>query len=163
MFRKLVGTHREFILSIVRLVVGVIFFYHGAQKMLGWFGGMGFVRQTAAFEARMHFPAVIAVLPTLAEFFGGLGLIVGFLTRIAAFGLFCDMIVAMALVTGPNGLSMNWSGRQAGEGIEFSLMAVAIMLLFMVRGGGALSLDYLLQGSGSPRSTVPAPLEKVRT
>ncbi len=162
MFRKLVATHREFILSIVRLVVGVIFFYHGAQKMLGWFGGLGFTRQMAAFEAR-HFPAAVAILPIFAEFFGGLGLILGFLTRIAAFGLFCDMIAAMVLVTGPNGFSMNWSGRQAGEGIEFSLMAVAIMLLFMVRGGGALSLDYLLQGSGSSRSAVATPVESIRS
>lgn len=153
MFRRLFGTNRDFILSIARLVIGVVFFYHGAQKMLGWWGGLGFSRQLVAFETRQHFPAVIAILPILAEFFGGLGLIVGFLTRLAAFGLFCDMCAAIYLVTGPNGFSMNWSGKQPGEGYEFSLMALAVMLLFMARGGGALSLDYLVQmaaGGGPP-------------
>src|SRR5438552_11165566 len=98
MIRKLITTDNDASTTILRLVLGVVFFAHGAQKMLGWFGGYGFTGTMGFFTGAMHIPALFAFLAIAAEFFGGLGLIFGFLTRIAAFGIFCNMIVAIAMV-----------------------------------------------------------------
>ena len=72
---------------------------------------------------------------------GGLALIFGFMTRIAALGIAVDMIVAIFLVHLPNGLFMNWYGNQKGEGFEYHLLAVAIALTLVIAGGGILSID----------------------
>jgi putative oxidoreductase len=80
-------------------------------------------------------------LAIAAEFFGGLGLIVGFLTRIAAFGIAVNMLVAIATVHGPFGFFMNWSGTQKGEGYEYHLLALAVTAFLMIRGAGAFSVD----------------------
>jgi putative oxidoreductase len=146
-FRKLFSTGSDVSLTVLRLALGVVFFAHGAQKMLGWFGGAGFSRTMAAMTGFMHIPAPLAVLPILAEFFGGLGLLLGLLTRIAAFGLLCDMVVAVFLVHLQNGFFMNWGGRQKGEGFEFHILAVAMLLVTMIRGAGAASLDRFLVDS----------------
>jgi putative oxidoreductase len=144
MTRKLFATDNDFATTIVRLVLGIVFFAHGAQKMLGWFGGYGFHATMGAFTQAMHIPAAFAFLAIVAEFFGGLGLIVGFLTRIAAFGIFSEMLVAIAMVHHNFGLFMNWSGTQKGEGFEYHLLVIAISLLLMIRGAGAASVDRLL-------------------
>ena len=73
--------------SILRLVLGIVFFAHGAQKMFGWFGGPGFSGTIGFFTSMMHIPAPLASMEIATEFFGGIGLILGFLTRIAAFGI----------------------------------------------------------------------------
>lgn len=146
-FRKLFSTGSDVSLTVLRLALGVVFFAHGAQKMLGWFGGAGFSRTMAGMTGFMHIPAPLAVLPILAEFFGGLGLLLGLLTRIAAFGLLCDMVVAVFLVHLQNGFFMNWGGRQKGEGFEFHILAVAMLLVTMIRGAGAASLDRFLMNS----------------
>jgi putative oxidoreductase len=129
---------------VVRLIVGVVFFAHGAQKMLGWFGGYGFKGTMGCFTQQMHIPVVFAFLAICAEFFGGLGLIVGLLSRIAAFGIICNMIVAVMTVHLANGLFMNWTGQQKGEGFEFHLLALALLLVVLVKGAGALSIDHAL-------------------
>jgi putative oxidoreductase len=126
---------------ILRSVLGVIFFAHGAQKMLGWFGGFGFSGAMGYFTGTMHIPAVFAFLAIAAEFFGGLGLILGFLTRIAASGIAVNMIVAIATVHSEFGFFMNWTGTQKGEGIEYHLLVLAITAFLIVRGAGAFSLD----------------------
>ena len=100
----------------------------------------------AGFE-RSHIPAVFAFLAIMAEFLGGLGLILGALTRIAAFGLAANMIVAVYMVHWRNGLFMNWSGQQKGEGFEFHILAVAMAVVLMARGGGAASVDRALAKS----------------
>src|SRR5439155_8759129 len=92
MFRKFTATDDDIATTILRLVLGVIFFAHGAQKMLGWFGGYGFTGTMGFFTGILHIPAVFAVLAIAAEFFGGLGLIFGLLTRVASVGVFCNMI-----------------------------------------------------------------------
>src|SRR5262249_1288808 len=74
MFRKLISTSDDYGITIARLVLGVVFFAHGAQKMLGWFGGYGFTGTMNFFTQMMHIPAVFAFLAICAEFFGGLGL-----------------------------------------------------------------------------------------
>src|SRR5947209_4894305 len=96
MVRKLFATDDNTATAILRLVVGVVFFAHGAQKLLGWFGGYGFSGTMGFFTGPMHIPAPLAFLAIAAEFFGGLGLILGFLTRIAAFGIAVNMVVAIA-------------------------------------------------------------------
>ena len=126
---------------IVRVTLGVVMFPHGAQKLLGWFGGPGFGVAMAGFTDQMHIPAALALLVIIAESFGALGLILGFLTRIAAFGLLCDMIGAVAMVHGKNGLFMNWAGKQAGEGFEYHLLVIAISLAIMIEGAGRWSVD----------------------
>jgi putative oxidoreductase len=144
MFQRIVNTRNDFALTIVRLVMGVVFFAHGAQKLLGWFGGYGFSGTMGFFTHQMGIPAPFAVLAICAEFFGGLGLIVGFLGRIAAFGIMCNMLVAVVMVHKQNGLFMNWAGNQKGEGIEYHLLALAIGLLILIKGSGALSADRTL-------------------
>ena len=144
MIRKLIGTDNDSATSILRLVLGVIFFAHGAQKLLGWFGGYGFTGTMSFFTGIMHIPALFAFLAIAAEFFGGLGLIFGFLTRIAAFGIFSNMVVAVAMVHRHFGFFVNWTGAQKGEGYEYHLLVLAITGFLMIRGAGAASVDRML-------------------
>ena len=143
MFQRIINTNNDFTVAILRLLVGAVFFAHGAQKMLGWFGGFGFTG-TMGFFTHMGIPAPFAFLAIAAEFFGGLGLIVGFLARIGAFGIIGNMVVAVMMVHRQNGLFMNWSGNQKGEGFEFHILAVALLWLIVVKGSGALSVDRFL-------------------
>jgi putative oxidoreductase len=144
MIRKLIGTDNDAATTILRWVLGVSFFVHGAQKLLGWFGGYGFTATMGFFTGVMHIPAVFALLAIAAEFFGGLGLIFGLLTRVAAFGIFANMVVAVAMVHRQFGFFMNWTGTQKGEGYEYHLLVLAITAFLMIRGAGAASVDRLL-------------------
>ena len=146
MLRKILGTTDEWTLTLLRLVMGVIFFAHGAQKALGWFGGYGFSGTMGFFTNMMHIPAPFAFLAICAEFLGGLGLILGALGRIAAFGILCNMIVAVFMVHGQNGFFMNWTGQQKGEGFEYHLLAMAIAVVLIAKGSGAFSVDRALSG-----------------
>ena len=142
MFGRIMRTDpHNFALAIPRLVMGIVFFAHGAQKMLGWYGGYGFSGTMGFFTHSMEIPAPLAFLAICAEFFGGLGLIIGFLSRIAAFGIACNMLVAVTMVHHHFGLFMNWAGNQKGEGFEFHLLAIAIAIAIMVAGAGAFSID----------------------
>ena len=154
MIRKLIATDNDAATTILRLVLGVIFFAHGAQKMLGWFGGYGFSTTMGFFTNVMHIPALFAFLAIAAEFFGGLGLIVGFLTRIAALGIFSNMVVAIALVHHQFGLFMNWAGTQKGEGYEYHLLVLAIAAFLMIRGAGAASIDRVLSSRAKSSAKV---------
>ena len=146
MFRKLVSTSNDFTLTIVRLVLGVTFFMHGAQKMLGWFGGYGFHGTMGFFTQQVGIPAPLAFLAICAEFFGGLGLLVGLLSRIAALGIMVNMLVAIATVHHVNGFFMNWTGQQKGEGFEFHLLAIALAIVVLIKGSGAVSIDRAIAG-----------------
>ena len=152
MFRKLIATDNDIATTILRLVVGVVFFAHGAQKMLGWYGGYGFSGTMGFFTGMMHIPAPFAFLAIAAEFFGGLGLIFGLLTRVAAFGIFCNMAVAVAMVHHNFGLFMNWTGAQKGEGYEYHLLVLAMMVFLMIRGAGTASVDRLLSSRTSDKT-----------
>ena len=160
MVRRLIATDNDSATTILRLVLGIVFFAHGAQKVLGWFGGYGFRGTMGFFTGAMHIPALFAFLAIAAEFFGGLGLIFGFLTRIAAFGIFSNMIVAVAMVHHNFGFFMNWTGAQKGEGYEYHLLVLAITAFLMVRGAGAASLDRLLSSSAGEKIQVQAALSK---
>lgn len=144
MFRNLISTSDDWTLTLLRLFMGVVFFAHGAQKALGWFGGYGFSGTMGFFTNMMHIPAPFAFLAICAEFLGGIGLILGALGRVAAFGIACNMLVAVLMVHSKIGFFMNWGGQQKGEGFEYHLLAIAIAIVLMVKGSGALSIDRAL-------------------
>lgn len=126
---------------VLRLTLGAVFLPHGAQKVLGWFGGYGFSATMGFFTGHMHIPAFFAFLAIAAEFAGAIGLILGLFTRVAALGIASVMAVAIVTVHYANGFFMNWSGTQKGEGFEYHLLALGIALALMIRGGGKWSAD----------------------
>jgi putative oxidoreductase len=126
---------------IARLTLGLVMFPHGAQKALGWFGGYGYTGTMGFFTGMMHIPPALAFLAIMAEFLGSLGLIVGLFSRIAAFGIAVNMVVAILTVHAANGFFMNWYGKQSGEGFEYHLLAIGLALIVLIQGGGSLSLD----------------------
>jgi len=121
-------------------------FPHGAQHLLGWFGGHGFAGTMGYFQS-FHVPAPLAFLVIIAESFGSLALITGLLSRLSAFGIAAIMLVAIATTHLSNGFFMNWFGAQKGEGFEYHLLALGLAAIVLLRGGGALSLDGLLTRS----------------
>ena len=147
--KKLLATTNDATLTLMRLILGMVFFAHGAQKVLGWFGGFGFSGPMNFFTSALHIPAPFAFLAMMAEFLGGLGLILGLLTRIAAFGIAVNMVVAVLMVHLHNGLFMNWFGNQKGEGWEYHLLAITLAIAIMVRGAGAFSVDGALAAKPS--------------
>jgi putative oxidoreductase len=156
MFKWLLQTEDSWALTIVRLTLGIVYFPHGAQKMLGWFGGRGFGPTVHGFEQLYHIPLAFAALAVFAEFFGSIGLILGCLTRIAAFGIAVDMMVAIHDVTWPNGFFMNWGGKQHGEGIEFQLLVIGMGIGLMIAGAGAFSVDRWLARQTGVTVATPA-------
>jgi len=153
MTRRILATDDSTATAILRLVLGIVFFAHGAQKMLGWFGGFGFSGTMGYFTGSMHIPAPLAFLAIAAEFFGGLGLILGFLTRIAAFGIAVNMVVAIITVHSAFGFFMNWNGTQKGEGFEYHVLVLAMTAFLIIRGAGAVSVDRALT-SAKPSGVV---------
>jgi len=143
MLRNFLKTNNDVALTILRLVLGVIFFAHGAQKVLGWFGGYGF-SATLAGMSGMGLPKFIVVLVMAAEFGGSILLILGALTRLGALGVIAVMVGAIATVHIKVGFFMNWTGQQKGEGFEYHLLALAIAIALLIRGGGAYSVDHAL-------------------
>jgi putative oxidoreductase len=131
-------------LFALRVVLGIVIFPHGMQKLLGWFGGYGFKGTMGYFTGQAKLPWIVAFLVILGEAFGSLGLIVGLLTPLAALGIGVIMLGAAWTVHRQNGFFMNWTGQQKGEGFEFHILAAGIALVLMIFGGGALSLDGLL-------------------
>lgn len=143
MFQKLLQTPNDLVLAFARIILGIVFFAHGAQKMLGWFGGFGFSGTVEAF-GKMGMAAPLIYFVIFVEFFGALSMIFGLLARLGGLGITALMLGAILTVHLRNGFYMNWFGNQKGEGFEFHLLAVALAVLIMVRGAGAFSLDRLL-------------------
>jgi putative oxidoreductase len=144
MFQRVTNTTNDFTLTILRLVLGVVVFAHGAQKLLGWFDGRGF-SGTIGFYGHLGISAPLAFLAIAVEFFGGLALIAGFLGRIAALGIIFKLSAFIWHLGWQNGFFMNWTGEKTnGEGFEYHLLAIALGLAILLRGSGALSVDKLL-------------------
>lgn len=129
---------------IARLVLGVVFFAHGAQLTLGWFGGYGYTGSMGFFTGTMHIPALFAFLAIFAQFAGSIALVLGVLSRLAALGIAIVMAVAIATVHVKVGFFMNWYGNQKGEGYEYHLLAIALALVVMIKGAGPVSIDAAL-------------------
>ncbi len=148
MWKFLGKTSDSFVDTVLRLALAAVIFPHGAQKALGWFGGFGLSATLGFFTGKMGIPPVLAALDIAAEFLGPIALLFGFLTRIAAFGIFVVMATAVALVHHKLGFFMNWFGQlPAGtEGFEYHILALALAFSVMVRGAGALSVDRSLAG-----------------
>ncbi len=141
----LFGTYPSWSLLIVRVVLGVIFFAHGAQKVFGWFGGHGLQGTIGYFQQALRIPPALTVLAALTECFGGLAMVVGLLSRLAALGLIAVMLVAMAKVHWPHGFFLNWSLQPGkGHGFEMNLALIGMALAVLVGGAGALSIDRLI-------------------
>lgn len=146
MFKTLLRTDNDAAAVVLRIFLAVVFFPHGAQKVLGWFGGQGLDATIAAFTIKMGIPLPFAILAIAAEFLGPIGLVVGLLTRVAAFGIGFTMLVAALMVHAKFGLFMNWSGKQAGEGIEYHILAIGMALALTIKGGGRWSIDRAIAG-----------------
>jgi len=141
MLKKLMRTNNDLSALILRLSLGIVFFPHGAQKALGWFGGYGLKATLALFTDKLHIPLIFAILAIAAEFLGAICLMIGFFTRLAALGIAVVMVVAIYTAHIQNGFFMNWSGLQKGEGIEYHLLAIAIAIALMIKGAGSFSID----------------------
>lgn len=148
MLKKLMQTDDDAGMLLIRLTLGVVMFPHGAQKMLGWFGGGGFAATLQGMTG-MGLPAAVVLLVILAEFFGSISLITGFLGRVGAFGILCVMLGAIFMVHLQNGFFMNWMGNQKGEGFEYHLLVIGMALAILVRGSGALSVDRSMSDKGT--------------
>src|SRR5438445_3755005 len=144
MIESLTGTHADWVVGIARVVLGIIFFAHGAQKMLGWYGGPGLARSMRTFTEDVHLPSTLAFLVIAGELFSGIGLIYGLFSRISALVIALTMVGAIATGHFRFGLFLYWCGNQEGHGIEYHLLAIALALVVVVKCAGAFSLDRLV-------------------
>jgi putative oxidoreductase len=129
---------------ILRLTLAVVMFPHGAQKLLGWFGGYGFQGTLGFLTESIGLPWILACGIILLEFFGPLLLLIGLGTRLVALGMAGLMVGAITTVHAPFGFFMNWSGAQAGEGFEYHLLVIGIGLALATLGSGKFALDRKL-------------------
>lgn len=146
MFRKLLATSNSIAPLFIRLGLAVIFVAHGSQKVLGTFGGPGFksfISGNTPF-AFMRPAWVWLAAAALSELVGGLLVGLGFLTRVAAFLIFCEMLTAI--------IGVHWPNFFAGShGYEYPLALLAMSLSLIVSGGGAASIDKAMSGGGGGR------------
>ena len=144
MKNKIFSTNNDLTGLIIRLTLGLILFPHGAQKMLGMFGGYGFSGTMNFFTGTLHLPWIIGFLVIIIEFVGALSLIAGFASRIwsaLTIILFIGIIFTSHL---DNGFFMNWFGNQKGEGYEYHLLVIGLSLATLVNGSGKYSADKLI-------------------
>ncbi len=129
---------------VLRLTLGLVMFPHGAQKLLGWYGGFGFDGTMGFFTQQMGMPWFVAFLVIIGESFGSIALLVGFLTRFTAGSFGIIMLGAITMVHLPHGFFMNWSGKQQGEGYEYHVLMIGIVIALLITGAGRWSADRLI-------------------
>lgn len=142
--QTLLTTNPNIGFSIARFTLGMVIFPHGAQKLLGLFGGYGYTATMESFTTQMGLPGIVAFSIIMIEFFGSISLVLGFISRfwaIALAGMFVGIIYTTQL---DHGFFMNWYGDQAGEGFEFSLLVIGLALTIIVNGSGKWSVDNLI-------------------
>ena len=140
----LIRTSDELAPALARVALGLTILPHGAQKTLGWFGGYGFSATMQWFTDSMRIPWVLALAAILAETLGGMALLLGFGSRLAALGVGGVFVTAAVLLHWQHGFFMNWEGGQQGEGVEYFVLGLALVAIVVLRGGGAASLDRAL-------------------
>lgn len=148
--KSLLRTNTDPVLLIARVALGTMLFAHGAQKVLGLFGGRG-LDASFQFFAGLGIPPYLAVAAMALEFLGGPMLILGLLGRVVAIGAVIQMSVAVYTVALPFGFFMNWANTQRGEGFEFHLITIALALVIVSHGSGPLSIDRAIAGGGKRR------------
>jgi len=142
--KTLLKTNPNIGFSITRLTLGLVIFPHGAQKLLGLFGGYGYSATMETFTMQMGLPSIVAFSIIMIEFFGSISLILGLFSRFWALslaGMFVGIIYTTQL---EHGFFMNWYGNQAGEGYEYSLLVIGLALTILVNGSGKWSIDNLI-------------------
>lgn len=135
LFRPLINP--SVVILLLRIMLGVVFFAHGAQKVLGWFGGKGLTATVGMFQS-MQIPAALAYIEAFAEFLGGIFILLGLLTRISSAGIAIAMAVAVLRVHLPNGFFNP-------AGYEYPLTLLVIAVVIFLYGGGKYSLDNIWQ------------------
>ncbi len=143
MLKNLYYTNDNIAGLIARIALGIVILPHGLQKLLGMFGGHGF-SNTVDFFVSTGMPSIVAVLIILAESFGAISLIFGFLARFSAAAISLIMLGAIFMVHAPNGFFMNWFGANEGEGFEYHILALGLGLIVIVVGAGKASIDRML-------------------
>lgn len=138
---RVFATHPDIAMAVARVLLAVVMFPHGAQKLLGWWGGYGWDGSLGFLTGQVGLPKPLAAGLILLEFFGPILLLAGLLTRPVALGFIGIMLGAIFSVHAQFGFFMNWSGAQAGEGFEYHLLVIALSIVLLFRGGGSLSLD----------------------
>lgn len=137
-------TEPGYTITFIRIVAGVIIFPYGQQKLLGWwddFGGGVGTRESLKQFKQKNIPAAVAWLVILSQSFGSIALIAGFGGRLAAAANF--IIFTAALVHHlPDGWVMNWTGKKRGEGIEYFVLLLSFLLIVVIEGSGACSIDH---------------------
>ena len=128
----------------LRLLLAAVMFPHGAQKVLGWFGGYGWSGTMGFLTGTVGLPSPFAALVILLEFLGPVLLLAGLATRAVALGFAAIMLGAIATVHAQHGFFMNWAGAQQGEGYEYHLLVLGITAALVLTGGGRWSLDRRL-------------------
>ncbi|MGE0351600.1 MAG: DoxX family protein [Gemmatimonadales bacterium] len=146
MFKKVIHTSPDWVLTVARLTLGLVLFPHAMQKLFGWFGGAGLGGSMQFMTGALGLPAIIAALAIGLEIAAALGLITGLFSRAAALAAIAVMVGAIVTVHANVGFFMNWYGNRSGEGYEYHLLAIGLALLVLVRGGGALSVDRAIAG-----------------
>ena len=142
----LVATSPSWAITVIRVALGVVFFAHGAQKVFGWFGGYG-LKGTTGYFVSIGLPLPVAYAACFLELLGGVGLLLGLFTRLAALAIIAMMVGAIAKVHWPHGFFINWElAPGKGHGLEANLAFIAMAVACVIAGGGALSLDALLMG-----------------
>ena len=129
---------------VLRLMLATVMFPHGAQKLLGWFGGHGFEGTLGFFTQQMGLPWLVAFLVIIGESLGSLALAAGLLTRFTAASYILIMLGAIVTVHWPQGFFMNWFGQQQGEGFEYHLLVIGMSAALVLTGAGAWSLDRVI-------------------
>lgn len=142
--KKIFQTNESYASTALRIMLGVVLFPHGAQKMLGWFGGYGFTGTMNFFTETVHLPWIIAFLVIVIEFVGSLMLIAGTATRIVAIAVIADMTGIIVTSHLQYGFFINWFGVQKGEGYEYHLLVIGMALSLLIAGAGKLSLDFVI-------------------
>jgi putative oxidoreductase len=144
LWRRVLATEGDWGATVARVALGAVMLPHGAQKLLGWFGGYGFQGTMGFLTTQVGLPYPIALLVILIESIGALALVLGLAGRVVAAGVAAVMIGAVATVHLHNGFFMNWAGTQKGEGFEYHILAIALALVVILRGSGAASADRAL-------------------
>ena len=143
---------------IARLALGIVVFPHGAQKLLGWFGGYGFNGTMGFLTGSAGLPYIVALLVILIEFFGAIFLITGFATRIAALGIIGNFLGVVITSHINNSFFMNWSSQaNQGEGLEYFILLFGLATISLIAGGGRASIDSVIAKGSTVKRSSPKP------